>query len=57
MLSLDGRMHITAIKDFLSGKMHEELNQRPALVDHWIARRPKQFHYDPGAAVLGQTNH
>ena len=53
MLSLDGRMHITDIKDFLSGEMHEELNQRPALVDHWIARCPKQFHYDPGAAVLG----
>ena len=57
MLSLDGKMHITDIKDFLSGEMHEELNPRPALVDHWIAKCPKQFHYDPGAAVLGQTNH
>ena len=37
MLSLDGRMHITDIKDFLSGEMHEELNQRPALIDHWTA--------------------
>lgn len=50
-------MHITEIKDFLSGEMHEELNQRPALVGHWIARCPKQFHYNPGAAVLGQPNH
>lgn len=32
-----------------------KLNKRLVLVAHWLVGFPNQLHYDPGVAVLGQS--